>query len=97
MGLTQEHDLGDPEATVVVVVNPSDPGRVVPVLLPALLDSRDHCSVDKAAVKGRKRGPVLVVFAPTGNRGSVGEPRGLDIETFPQSHRHFQKFFLFLV
>lgn len=60
-------------------MNPSDPGRVVPVLLPTLLDSRDHCSVDRAAVKGLKRSPVLVVFAPTGNRGSVGEPRGLDI------------------
>ena len=74
MILPLEGQLGHPALPLLVEVNASDAGCVVPVQLAVFLDFTEHRPVDPSSIKIREVGPVLVVLASTRDRRPVRQP-----------------------
>ena len=74
MILPLEGQLGHPALPLLVEVNASNAGGVVPVQLAVFLDFTEHRPVDPSPVQVLKVRPVLVVLASTRDRRPVRQP-----------------------
>lgn len=69
-----EGQLGHPVLSLLVEMNTSDAGSVVPVQLAVFLDFTEHRPVDPSSVQVLKVRPVFVVLASTRDGRTVRQP-----------------------